>query len=99
MGRTLSSRELKNGREEYAAEYSSVLLAKIAEGKRIPQSNNTISVKESLISKTRSKARILNLEHYLAPEFKKHAGNKADTAIIFNKVIGKYAKNENTYSA
>ena len=49
MGRTLSPRELQNGREEYAIEYNSVLLAKIAEGKRLPQTNNTINVRETLI--------------------------------------------------
>ena len=99
MGRTLSPRELQNGREEYAVEYSSVLLAKIAEGKRLPQSNNTISVKESLISKTRSKARIVSYDEVFAPEFKKYAGKKAPTAKIFEKCIGRTAKAESELSA
>ncbi len=99
MGRTLSPRELQNGREEYAVEYSSVLLAKIAEGKRIPQSNNTISVKETLISKTASKSRVLANEKLFEKEFKKFAGKKAPTAKIFERCIGRTAKVESELSA
>ncbi len=99
MGRTLSPKDLQNGREEYAVEYGSVLLAKIAEGKRIPKTNDTLSVKESLISKTASKARIVSHDEVFAPYFKKYSGKKAPTAEIYEQAIGKTAKNESELSA
>ena len=99
MGRTVSGRELKAGQEEYAMQYSQVLLAKLAEGKRVPKSNDKISVKESLISKTTSKERIIENCNTFAPEFKKYSGKKAPTGKIFDKCIGRTAKNENVISA
>lgn len=99
MGRTVSGRELKAGQEEYALEYGSVLLAKIAEGKRIPKTNDTLSVKESLISKTTSKARIVSHDEVFAPYFKKYAGKKAPTAEIFEIATGKTTNSESELSA
>jgi len=99
MGRTISSRELKAGLEEYAVKYNSTLLAQIAEGKRVPKTNDTLSVKESLISKTTSKARIVSNVELFAPYFKKYAGKKAPTAEIFEMATGKTAKNESELSA
>ena len=99
MGRTVSGRELKAGREQYAINYGEVLLTKLAEGKRTPKSNDTISVKESLISKTASKARIINNNNVFAHQFEKYAGKKAPTAKIFEKCIGRTAKHENVISA
>lgn len=94
MGRTVSGRELKAGQEEFAMGYNKVLLEMLAEGKRLPKSNDTLSVKETLVSKTASKSRIIEHDNVFAPEFAKYAGKKVPTAKIFDRCITRTAKNE-----
>ena len=99
MGRTVSGRDFKAGKEEYASEYYGVLLATLANGKRVPKTKSTISVSGSLLSKTASKARIVSHDQVFAPLFKKYAGKKAPTAEIFAQATGKSLESDNELSA
>lgn len=99
MGRIISAAALREGREEFAY-CTNQLILEMLNNKQHQAKEGVphITVKESLISKTTSKARILDYETSFAPAFKKYAGKKADTAKIFNKVIGRTAKHEETMS-
>jgi len=95
MGRSVSSTMLKDGREEFAFQTNTLILEMLnKEQYKAKEGVPHISVKESLISKTTSKARILAHEKRFASAFKKYAGQKADTAKIFDRVIGRTSKVE-----
>lgn len=99
MGRTVSPEALREGKEEFAYQTNNLILEMLNNKHQAKDGVSHISVKESLISKTASKARILDYEKSFAPEFAKCSGKKADTARIFDKVIGRTKTNETVISA
>lgn len=97
---TISGQECQAWRSERYYNINNLMLEMVAKGKRVPKENVPIlSERESLISKTRSKAIVVSHDEVFAPEFKKYAGKYAPTDKIFEKVIGKTAKNETELSA
>ena len=96
MGRTVSGKELEAGIKEFAERKQIRLFEEMAKGAHVPKANaKLISVQESLISKTTKKAEILSLQQKFESAFEPYAGKKADTAKIFDKVIGRTV-NKNT---
>lgn len=95
MGRSVTPDELRRGREEFNYGKNQLILEMLKNGKRIPKEGvETVSVKETLLWAADSKTNILNLEEKFEPYFKKCTGKKANTAKIFEKVIGRTAKQE-----
>ena len=95
MGRTISGKEILAGQHEFDYNRKQRLLQLLAQGKRLPkEGKEVITEKESLISKTTYKSRILAISEKFETEFKKVAGKTADTAKIFSKVIGRKKQKE-----
>lgn len=91
MGRTVSGQELRAGQHEFDYNVKQRLVSLLAEGKRKLKEGckAVMTVKESLLSKTTHQRNRLLLGEFLAPEFKKCAGKKANTGRIFEKKIAK----------
>lgn len=95
MGRTVSGKELLAGQHEFEFNKNQRLLELLAQGKRLPkEGSKVISEKESLLSKTAHQARRLKLNAEFEKEFKRVAGKVANTAKIFEKVIGRQKQQE-----
>ena len=99
MGRTVSGKELLAGQHEFEFNKNQRLLELLAQGKRLPKEGSiVVSEKESLISKTTHQAKRLDLCSQFEKEFKKVAGRTANTAKIFDKVIGRTRQQEEVVS-
>ncbi|MBQ8615401.1 MAG: hypothetical protein IJ415_02425 [Clostridia bacterium] len=99
MGRTISGKEILAGQHEFKYNRNQRLLQLLAQGKRLPkEGKEVITEKESLISKTTYKSRILSLSEKFEAEFKKVSGQFANTSKIFSKVIGRKKTQEEVAS-
>ena len=90
MGRKVSGKELSAGQHEFDFVRGESLLSFLAKGPRSPQKGKeTVSVKENLVARTTDKVNRLSLVERFETEFAKYAGKFANTARIFEKVIGR----------
>lgn len=99
MGRAVSGKELLAGQHEFSYKRNERLLQLLAEGKRLPkEGKEVLTERESLVSKTTYKSRVLALSNKFEKEFKKVSGKVANTAKIFTKVIGRNKTQEEVVS-